>query len=134
MAWDRLSPEQRELRELVRLLARERIAPRAQEIDESHEFPWDVVELFRDNDIFGLFFDEQYGGAGMGKQLQGLARGCDLVVGTPGRMLDHLRRGSMNLQDVRFVVLDALARPGRLVGPSPELLATAYAATCGGRG
>lgn len=51
-----------------------------------------------------------YGGARMGKQLEGLARGCDLVVGTPGRMLDHLRRGSMTLGDVRFVVLDEADR------------------------
>jgi ATP-dependent RNA helicase DeaD len=51
-----------------------------------------------------------YGGARMGKQLDGLARGCDLVVGTPGRMLDHLRRGSMSLKDVRFVVLDEADR------------------------
>lgn len=51
-----------------------------------------------------------YGGARMGKQLDGLSRGCDLVVGTPGRMLDHLRRGSMSLNDVRFVVLDEADR------------------------
>ncbi|MDB5307874.1 MAG: cshA [Gemmataceae bacterium] len=51
-----------------------------------------------------------YGGAKMGRQLQGLSRGCDLVVGTPGRMLDHLRRGSMSLNDVRFVVLDEADR------------------------
>src|SRR5205809_7674073 len=65
-ALDPLTEEQLEIRELVRTLARERIAPRAAEIDESHEFPWDVVELYRDNDIFGLFFDEQYGGLGPG--------------------------------------------------------------------
>src|SRR5262249_57058993 len=52
MAWDQLSDEQREIRDLVRTLARERIAPRAAEIDESHTFPWDVVELYRENDIF----------------------------------------------------------------------------------
>ena len=69
MAWDQLTDEQREIRDLVRTLARERIAPRAAEIDESHEFPWDVVELFRENDIFGLFFDEQYGGLGTGTLL-----------------------------------------------------------------
>src|SRR4051795_13233630 len=69
MAWDRLSPEQRELRNLVRQIARERIAPRSTEIDESHEFPWDVVELFRENDIFGLFFDEEFGGLGTGTLL-----------------------------------------------------------------
>src|SRR5256885_15481587 len=66
MPWDSLSDEQRELRDLVRTLARERIAPRAAEIDASHEFPWDVVELFRENDIFGLFFDEAHGGLGTG--------------------------------------------------------------------
>jgi len=46
----------------------------------------------------------------MQKQLSGLARGCDLVVGTPGRMLDHLRRGSMSLDHVRYVVLDEADR------------------------
>jgi len=51
-----------------------------------------------------------YGGAKMGKQLDGLSRGCDLVVGTPGRMLDHLSRGSMDLKDVKFVVLDEADR------------------------
>ena len=51
-----------------------------------------------------------YGGAGMGKQLDGLTKGCDLVVGTPGRMLDHLRRGTMSLEHVRYVVLDEADR------------------------
>ena len=66
MPWDSLSDEQRELRDLVRTIARERIAPRAAEIDASGEFPWDVVELYRENDIFGLFFDESVGGLGTG--------------------------------------------------------------------
>ena len=51
-----------------------------------------------------------YGGARMGKQIEGLGRGCDLVVGTPGRMLDHLRRGNMSLADVKYVVLDEADR------------------------
>jgi len=51
-----------------------------------------------------------YGGAGMGKQLEGLDRGCDLVVGTPGRMIDHLRRGSMSLEHIRYAVLDEADR------------------------
>ena len=59
MPYEPLTEEQREIRDLVRQLARERIAPRAAEIDESHEFPWDVVELFRDNDLFGLYFAEE---------------------------------------------------------------------------
>ena len=61
---DPLTDEQREMRELVRVLARERIAPRAHEIDKTAEFPWDVVELFRENDLFGIMYDEEYGGIG----------------------------------------------------------------------
>ncbi len=63
-ALDPLTDEQREIRELVRALARERIAPRAAEIDRSAAFPWDVVELFRDNDLFGVLYDEEHGGIG----------------------------------------------------------------------
>src|SRR5437588_9374721 len=63
-ALDPLSDEQREIRDLVRTLARERIAPRAAEIDKTAEFPWDVVELFRDNDLFGIMYDEEFGGIG----------------------------------------------------------------------
>jgi ATP-dependent RNA helicase DeaD len=51
-----------------------------------------------------------YGGTGMQKQLDGLRNGCDLVVGTPGRMLDHLQRGSMSLDNVKYVVLDEADR------------------------
>jgi alkylation response protein AidB-like acyl-CoA dehydrogenase len=55
VAVDPLSGEQREIRDLVRTLSRERIAPRAAEIDSRAEFPWDVVELFRDQgDLEGL--------------------------------------------------------------------------------
>ena len=69
MPWDVLTDEQRELRDVVRTLARERIGPRAAEIDESHEFPWDVVELYREQGIFGLLFDEEWGGTGTGTLL-----------------------------------------------------------------
>jgi alkylation response protein AidB-like acyl-CoA dehydrogenase len=61
-----LTEEQREIRDLVRTLARERIAPRAAEIDESAEFPWDMVELMREHELFGLAFDEEHGGSGAG--------------------------------------------------------------------
>src|SRR5204863_9477125 len=66
MAVDPLNEEQREIRELVRTLARERVAPRAAEIDKSAEFPWDIVELLREHELFGLPFDEEYGGTGTG--------------------------------------------------------------------
>jgi alkylation response protein AidB-like acyl-CoA dehydrogenase len=54
MRSDPLTDEQREIRDLVRTLARERIAPRAAEIDESAEFPWDMVELMREHQSFHL--------------------------------------------------------------------------------
>src|SRR3712207_9087459 len=66
VAWDGLSDEQREIRELVRSLARERIAPRAAEIDKRGEFPWDMVELMREHEVLGLPYDEAYGGTGTG--------------------------------------------------------------------
>jgi len=59
-----LTSEQREIRDLVRVLARERIAPRAAEIDKSAEYPWDVVEVFRENGVFGTIASEEHGGIG----------------------------------------------------------------------
>lgn len=47
-----------------------------------------------------------YGGASMELQLRKLRRGVHVVVGTPGRILDHLRRGSLHLEHLKFVVLD----------------------------
>jgi alkylation response protein AidB-like acyl-CoA dehydrogenase len=50
----------------VRTLARERIAPRAAEVDRTSEFPWDAVESLREADVFALAFPEEYGGTGTG--------------------------------------------------------------------
>lgn len=47
-----------------------------------------------------------YGGASMDEQLRRLKKGIDIVVGTPGRVLDHLRRGTLKLGDLRWLVLD----------------------------
>ncbi len=47
-----------------------------------------------------------YGGQGYGTQLGALRRGVHVVVGTPGRIQDHLERGTLVLDDVRFAVLD----------------------------
>jgi alkylation response protein AidB-like acyl-CoA dehydrogenase len=66
VVYEVLTEDERDVRDLVRTLVRERVAPRAAEIDETHEFPWDVVELFREHGIFGLLFDEEWGGTGTG--------------------------------------------------------------------
>src|SRR6266852_3491321 len=99
MAWDQLTDEQREVRELVRTIARQRIAPRAAEIDESHEFPWDVVELYRENDIFGLFFEEEFGGLGTGTLLALIAiEEVSKVCATSGLILAVQELGSLGLK------------------------------------
>src|SRR5436190_18860010 len=60
----RLSEEQLMLRDAVRLLADERIAPRAAEIDRTAEFPIDVKDLLATQDILGLPFPTAFGGVG----------------------------------------------------------------------
>ena len=47
-----------------------------------------------------------YGGAAYGPQLAALRRGVPIVVGTPGRLIDHLDKGSLDLSDIELVVLD----------------------------
>jgi ATP-dependent RNA helicase DeaD len=47
-----------------------------------------------------------YGGQAFAPQLRALQRGAQVVVGTPGRVMDHLRRGSLSLEAIRTVVLD----------------------------
>lgn len=47
-----------------------------------------------------------YGGQGYGFQLSGLQKGAHIVVGTPGRVIDHLERGSLDLTSLEYLVLD----------------------------
>jgi alkylation response protein AidB-like acyl-CoA dehydrogenase len=61
----RLTAEHDELRSVVRELAEERVAPRAAEIDEKAEFPWDLKELFAQQDLLGTCFEERHGGTNL---------------------------------------------------------------------
>ena len=54
----------------------------------------------------GLHVLPVYGGQGYGVQLSALRRGVHVVVGTPGRVMDHLEKGTLDLSQLRFVVLD----------------------------
>jgi len=51
-----------------------------------------------------------YGGVGYGKQMDALRDGVDVLVATPGRLLDHLQRGTCSLGQVQFLVLDEADR------------------------
>ena len=57
--------EHDELRAMVRELAAERIAPRAAEIDQAAEFPWDLKELLSKQDLLGTCFEEKHGGTAL---------------------------------------------------------------------
>jgi alkylation response protein AidB-like acyl-CoA dehydrogenase len=58
--------ELRDFRDTIRQIVRERVWPRAAEIDQSGEYPWDLRRLFGEQDILALPLDEQYGGTGTG--------------------------------------------------------------------
>ena len=65
----------------------------------------EAIESFGKN-MKGLRVATLYGGQSYGPQFQQLERGAQVVVGTPGRLMDHLRRKSLKLADLRVCVLD----------------------------
>ncbi|MBL4940468.1 MAG: DEAD/DEAH box helicase [Colwellia sp.] len=65
----------------------------------------EAIESFGKN-MKGLRVATLYGGQSYGPQFQQLERGAQVVVGTPGRLMDHLRRKSLKLGDLRVCVLD----------------------------
>ena len=65
----------------------------------------EAIESFGKN-MKGLRVATLYGGQSYGPQFQQLERGAQVVVGTPGRLMDHLRRKSLKLADLKVCVLD----------------------------
>jgi ATP-dependent RNA helicase DeaD len=74
----------------------------------TRELAIQVAEAFQSyaKHIKGFHVLPIYGGADIGGQLRGLKRGAQVVVGTPGRMLDHLRRRSLDLSNIKGLILD----------------------------
>jgi alkylation response protein AidB-like acyl-CoA dehydrogenase len=68
-----LPPEFVEFRDAIRQIVRERVAPRAAEIDATAEYPWDLRRLFAEQDLFGLPFGEEHGGTGTGTLMLNIA-------------------------------------------------------------
>jgi alkylation response protein AidB-like acyl-CoA dehydrogenase len=62
-----------DFRDTIRQIARERIAPRAAEIDEKAEYPRDLRELLSEHDVLGLPFESEYGGTGTGALMLNMA-------------------------------------------------------------
>src|SRR3989344_4483283 len=69
----------------------------------------DALNLRIFSRYFGLNVKEVYGGVSIEPQIWAL-RKSEIVVGTPGRILDHLNRGTLNLEKIRFLVLDEADR------------------------
>lgn len=80
--------EQNMFRQAVRELVEDKVAPRAAEIDETDEYPWDVDELFVKNGFAGVSYPEEYGGAGGGavemcilvEEISRISAGCALIT------------------------------------------------------
>ena len=64
------------------------------------------VEIKKFAKYTGIKTATVYGGQGMGIQLDALEKGVEIIVATPGRLIDHLKRGSIELGNVQHVVLD----------------------------
>ncbi|MGO9378869.1 MAG: acyl-CoA dehydrogenase family protein [Dissulfurispiraceae bacterium] len=61
-----LTEEQQMIRDLARQIAEEKIVPVRAELDETGEFPWDIIKVLAQSDMLGLFIPEEYGGLGKG--------------------------------------------------------------------
>ncbi|WP_054811828.1 DEAD/DEAH box helicase [Nocardia arizonensis] len=83
-------------------------APRALVLAPTRELAIQVAEAFGRYaaHIPGLHVLPIYGGQSYGVQLSGLRRGAHVVVGTPGRVIDHLEKGTLDLSQLQYLVLD----------------------------
>jgi ATP-dependent RNA helicase DeaD len=85
-----------------------RRAPRALVLVPTRELAMQVAEaVHKYSKLVGLRVTPVYGGQDIVRQLKALASGVDVVVATPGRALDHIRRGSLPLAGVVYAVLSS---------------------------
>jgi alkylation response protein AidB-like acyl-CoA dehydrogenase len=61
-----LNEDQAMIKDLARQIAEEKIVPAREELDEKEEFPWEIMNVLAQSDLFGLFISEEYGGLGKG--------------------------------------------------------------------
>ncbi|WP_067688073.1 DEAD/DEAH box helicase [Nocardia jejuensis] len=83
-------------------------APKALVLAPTRELAIQVAEAFGRyaTHMPGLHVLPIYGGQNYAVQLSGLRRGAQVVVGTPGRVIDHLERGTLDLSELQYLVLD----------------------------
>ncbi len=88
-----LSEDQKMVQDLARQFAQREVMPKAAEIDASEEFPHDLMKRFKEMDLFGLPYPQQYGGNGMGYvayalAVEQLAQASSVVAGWLGSQLN----------------------------------------------
>ena len=83
-------------------------SPQALVLAPTRELALQVCEAFEKyaSRMPGVHVLPVYGGQAYGVQLSALRRGVHIVVGTPGRIMDHLEKGTLDLSELRFLVLD----------------------------
>jgi len=93
---------------ILERLDRKQKAPQALVLAPTRELALQVAEAFESYaaQLRDVRLLPVYGGQGYGVQLSALARGVHVVVGTPGRIIDHLDRGTLDLSELRYLVLD----------------------------
>lgn len=93
---------------ILERLDRKQKAPQALVLEPTRELALQVAEAFESysTHLPNVRLLPVYGGQGYGVQLSALARGVHVVVGTPGRIMDHLDRGTLDLSELRYLVLD----------------------------
>src|SRR5258708_3869038 len=92
---------------IIERLVKGGTAPQALVLTPTRDLAMQVAEAFH---AYGKYHHVSvlpvYGGQPIERQLRALDRGVQVVVGTPGRLLDHIRRGTLNLGQVKAVILD----------------------------
>lgn len=93
---------------LLSRLNSEQKTPQVLVLTPTRELAIQVAEAFQSyaRHLKGFHVLPIYGGQDMRGQLRGLQRGAQVIVGTPGRILDHIRRHSLNLNELNALVLD----------------------------
>jgi ATP-dependent RNA helicase RhlE len=96
---------------ILSLLDKHEAASRALVLEPTRELAAQVETAIHDFARFtNLRTAVLYGGVGYGKQLEDLRAGADVIVATPGRLLDHMERGACRLDRVKYLVLDEADR------------------------
>ncbi|MCE0524111.1 MAG: DEAD/DEAH box helicase [Methylacidiphilales bacterium] len=96
---------------LLSILKAHAPGPRVLILEPTRELAAQVETAFRDYSRFSdLRTTVVYGGVGYGQQLKELKAGTDVLVATPGRLIDHLEQGNVKLSQIKHLVLDEADR------------------------